>query len=1171
MKFVRVALPKDRGVMSTCLQRFLAGGLSLAIVMTGVTSALAATVSISDAPMANGTGTQIKPNVMFVLDDSGSMRNTFIPDLVEGFASSTASERRYGYVSAACNGVYYNPNITYKPPVKADGSSYPAASFVAAKVDGFDASASAAVVDLRTNFKAFEGTGGPSGGGVSDTAQAAYYYLYTGANQPLTYTYLSNGDVDTTAQIKGKDTLYAECSSKIGSKLGKNVFQLVDVSKQSAAVQQNFANWYSYYRSRMNTMKSSVGWAFKDMPHPENFRVGFSTHRYTGVDSTNVSFQQIADFCGVDGTICDQRTLFYQKLYAAQPGGFTPLRSAMSKIGRMYAGKLLTGANDPVQYSCQQNFLVMATDGFWNEDATAAFNLDGTSGVGDMDGKAARPMFDKLAKPNTLADIAMYYYQTDLRSPALGNCTGALGNDVCEDNVPIAGQDNFRTQHMTTFTLGFGIDGSVRYADDYASGGSVDFNAIRDGSRDWPDPTDKEDLHRVDDLWHAAVNGRGTYFSSKTPEGLGAGLNKALSVVSARTGSGAASATSNLEPVEGDNFAYVASYRTQFWDGDLQARTINLTTGALASEADRTWSAQALLDAKAFADRKIYMKGTGSTGLKDFTSANLATEIGNRYFNIDGANPNGALTQYAGLTDAQKTAATAAKVIDFIRGDTSLEDQTGNATRVFRDRAHVFGDIVSSQPVYVKNPPYAYTDSGYADYAQTYVKSPRSGVVLVGVNDGMLHAFDAVTGAELWAYIPTAVIPYLYRLADSNYANNHRFFVDGSITVGDICVAANCAAASKADWRTIAVVGLGKGGRSYFALDITDTTAPKLLWEFSNANDADLGYSFGNPIITKRSGKWVVLFASGYNNVSGGDGGGRLYVVDATTGSMLSEILTEDLSVGARDTNPARSGLSEISNWVNNITYDDSTQYVYGGDLSGNVWRFDIVAGTATRLAKLGGSGGVAEQAITTRPELAQVKSGGTTQRVVIVGTGKYLGTPDITDRSIQSLYGIRDPLGTTWGDFRAVSGVVKQTLTAVGTQRKITANAVDWSTSPGWFVDFDISADAGERINTDFKLEGGVLAVISNVPASNACNVGGYSYLYFFDYKTGSYVKTVEGGIVGYLFANALGVGMSVIRVNGKNVAIITTSDNKHTSVPLPESGQNTRFKRMMWRELVN
>lgn len=1160
--------------MSTRLQRLFAGALPLAMIIAGFSSAFAASVSISDAPMANGTGTQIKPNLMFVLDDSGSMRNTFIPDLVENFASSTASERRYGYVSAACNGVYYNPSITYKPPVKADGTSYPAASFVAAKLDGFDASATATVVDLRTNFKAYESSGGPSGGGVNDTAQAAYYYLYKGVNQPLSYTYLANGDVDTTAKIKGNATLYAECSTKITAALDKDskwVFQKVVISDPASADAKNFANWYSYYRSRINTMKSSVGWAFKSMPHPETFRIGFSTHRYTGVDSTNVSFQQIADFCGIDGTICDQRTQFYQKLYAAQPGGFTPLRSAMSKIGRMYAGKLLTGANDPVQYSCQQNFLVMATDGFWNQDDSAAFNLDATSGVGDMDGKAARPMFDKLAKPNTLADIAMYYYETDLRSTALGNCTGALGHDVCEDNVPIAGRDNFRTQHMTTFTLGFGVDGSVRYADDYDSGGSVDFNAIRDGSRDWPDPTDKEDLHRVDDLWHAAVNGRGTYFSSKTPEGLGAGLNKALSVVSARTGSGAASATSNLEPVEGDNFAYVASYRTQFWDGDLQARTINLATGALASEVDRTWSAQALLDAKAFADRKIYMKGTASNGLKEFTSANLATEIGNRYFNIDGNNPNGALTQYAGLSDAQKTAATSAKVIDFIRGDTSLEDQVSNATRVFRDRAHVFGDIVSSQPVYVKNPPYAYTDSGYADYAQTYVKSPRTGVVLVGANDGMVHAFDAATGAELWAYVPTAVIPYLYRLADSNYANNHRFYVDGAITVGDICVAANCATASKADWRTIAVVGLGKGGRSYFALDITDTTAPKLLWEFSNASDADLGYSFGNPIITKRSGKWVVLFASGYNNGSGGDGAGRLYVIDAANGTKLSEILTVNPATGTSETDPSRSGLAKISNWVNNITYDDTTQYVYGGDLSGNVWRFDIVAESVARLAKLGGSGGVAEQAITTRPELAQVKAGGTTHRVVIVGTGKYLGTTDITDSSMQSLYGIRDPLGTTWGDFRAASGVVEQTLTAVGTQRKITANAVDWSTSPGWFVDFDIAADAGERINTDFKLESGVLAVISNVPEPNACNVGGYSFLYFFDYKTGSYIKTVEGGVVGYLFANALGVGMSVIRVNGKNVAIITTSDNKHTSVPLPEAGRSARFKRMMWRELVN
>ena len=137
--------------------------------------------------------------------------------------------------------------------------------------------------------------------------------------------------------------------------------------------------------------------------------------------------------------------------------------------------------------------------------------------------------------------------------------------------------------------------------------------------------------------------------------------------------------------------------------------------------------------------------------------------------------------------------------------------------------------------------------------------------------------------------MPAAVIRQLHWLAHKEYGQSltvpHQYYVDGAITVGDICVASDCADAKSGDWRTIAVVGLGKGGRAYFALDITDTADPKILWEFA---DDDLGFSFGNPIITKRAGRWVVLFGSGYNNVSSGDGKGQLFVLDAKTGAKLS-------------------------------------------------------------------------------------------------------------------------------------------------------------------------------------------------------------------------------------------------------------------------------------------
>lgn len=1118
-----------------------------------VTVGNAADVSIADTPMASSTSSEIKPNVTFVLDDSGSMAWTHLPDHVKRFAAWEAEDREVGYVTAHCNAIYYNPLTKYVPPVNADGTSFPDVSFNAAPVNGYDSGSEK--VNLASNFKAYNNMSSALEG--DDPAQSAYYYKYVGSANPvpLSYKYTSSGEVDTSGGTKAKPSFYAECSSRIGSTAAKAAFEKVPVDAAHSEA-QNFANWYSYYRFRIYSMKAAAGFAFRNLPNPDTYRIGFSTHSYEGVDSTNPEFLKIADYCGVSegGDVCEQRSSLYTKLYGATPSGSTPLRPAMSKIGQMYAGKLLTGADDPMQYSCQQNFLILSTDGYWNFGDP--MNLSGGL-IGDVDGAAGTPtpIRDALAKANTLADTALYYYDIDLRSDALGNCTGAVGLDVCENNVPGAGRDSNNRQHMTTFTLGLGVDGSLKYAENYLEGGSADFNKILDGSLNWPDPTDAEDLHRVDDLWHAAVNGRGTYFSAKTPQSLAQGLSKALSGVSAMSGSGAASATSNLEPVAGDNYAYVASYRTVKWDGDVQAREINLTTGAVSSEDERIWSAKTKLDATLAASRKIYFNNDGV--LAEFIASALDDETGAGLFEPCGAGVLGHLTQCA-MTDFATTVSQL-NVIDYIRGDDSMEDQAGNVTRVLRDRESKLGDIVNSQPVYVKKAPFAYTDVGYPKFAAgTVAPVARQGAVIVGANDGMLHAFNAETGAEMWAFVPTAVMPQLYKLADSNYGGHHRYFVDGPIAVADICADEPCMDNGKG-WKTILVAGLGKGGKGYFALDITDTTAPKLLWEFTVKNDADLGYSFGNPIITKVAGQWTVVFASGYNNVEG-DGAGRVYMLGAAAGTLLAEILTNPAS------DPALSGIAKLSNWVDHAEYDNSTQYVYGGDLGGNLWRIDLELKKATRLALLTGPDG-AQQSVTTKPELAQVKVGGALHRVVFAGTGRYLGTTDLADMSVQSLYAVKEDLATEWGAFRDLGGVIRQTLSPDGVKRLVSAKDVPWADSPGWFVDFDVVK--GERITTDMFLDRGVLAVVANVPEADACNVGGYSYIYFFDYKTGSYVTTAAGGFVGHRLANAIGVGMSVIRVNGKSVAIVTTSDNKHIPVPVPEYSGSGMMKRMLWREM--
>lgn len=1094
------------------------------------TTAFAATTDIANAPLASTSSTVVKPNIMFILDDSGSMGWEYLPDSVGG------NDGKNCYRNHLYNRVYYDPTYTYTPPVDSTGVSYANASYNTAKTNGFDTASS--TKNLNSQFK----TGNDGAG------QQAYYYDYTGGGTPT-----------------------------VGTCYNDNKYTKVLVPSTSAEA-QNFANWYSYYRTRILTMKTAAGKAFKTIG--DNYRVGYSTIGYTGTDSTNSDFLKIADYNTT------QKNTWYSKLYGASATHWTPLRAALSKAGRIYAGKLLTGDDDPVQYSCQQNFTILSTDGYWNtNEETSSYGpdqVDGSTNVGNQDGTAATPLKDGLNKSDTLADVAMYYYQTDLRTSALGNCTGALGagTDVCENNVPGSGSDINTQQHMTSFTLGLGVNGTLAYSEDYLSGGSADYESIKQGTKNWPDPINNSGAERIDDLWHAAVNGRGTYFSAQNPDSLVSGLSKALAGVSARTGSAAAAATSNLEPVAGDNYVYIALYRTVKWDGDLQAKTIDPSTGAIT--ATPVWSAQPLLDTKVSATsdtRTIYtFDSSAANKLKSFTWTGLSAAEQAYFNNMCPTTGTTKLSQCSTLTSTQQTAASGQNLVNFIRGQDGYEDQASNTDRIYRDREHVLGDMISSQPVYVKAPPFSYIDTNYDTFKNTTQKN-RTAMVYVAVNDGMLHAFNGDTGQEQWAYIPPILMPNLYKLADKNYSSNHQYYVDGSPTIGDICPNAPASTCTGNQWKTILIGGLNAGGRGYYALDITDPASPKALW---NYEDADLGYTFGNPIITKRKdGTWVVVFTSGYNNVSTGNGKGYLYVLNANTGVVL-----EKISTGTGDTTTP-SGLAKINAWINSTT-DNTAERFYGGDLLGNVWRFDIdnvvppAGKEAFLLATVGQINGAGTQSITTKPELTEITVGGTNYAVVNVATGRYLGVTDLADTSLQSVYSFKDNLTATGlGQVRTTGVLVPQTLTtftgASGEQlRTSSTNTVDWATKSGWYVDLNPHNESpGERVNVDMQMQLGLLTVAGNVPNANACNLGGYAWLYYFDYKTGQYVQTSTGNMVGRrLSTNALIAGLKTIKLTtGKTLTIITDTGGGLTGTDDPTSsgGGGAGGKRTSWRELIN
>lgn len=1017
----------------------------------------------------------------------------------------------------------------------------------------------------------------------------------------------------------------------------------------------NFANWFAYYRTRIQMAKTSIGRAFLTLG--SDFRVGFKTLNF----STS-RYLAVADFSTTSG---GQKDLWFQRLYATPPSGSTPLRTALARAGRYYANQDPGGnmGASPITMACQPSYAILTTDGYWNDSSSGAVQINGTTQVGNQDGvnsgysTQAIGAYDANNASDTLADVAMYYYKTDLRT------------DLA-DQVPTTQKDTAAHQHMTTFTVGMGLAGTLNYNANYETQTSGDFFDIKQGTKSWPAPSASSET-TLDDLWHAAVNGRGTFFSAQDPVALANGIADTLSSVQARVGAGAAAATSNLQPVAGDNFAFTAQYQTVDWTGDLKARTIDLSTGTVSSV--ELWSAATQLNLRSHTTRNIFTFDSGDTvvgatvtvngasrtqnanKLRSFcwTDAPIAsypqcsdgglltsTEMSTHFNPLGGA--NGALLQSVPWpTDGSNRhlSATSATIVDFLRGDASSETTGGTATSdLYRNRSSILGDIVNAQPAYVKLPPFSYTDPFYSAFKTA--QASRTGTVYAASNDGMLHAFatdpdgspyfqtagigtaatgdDTFTGtlntnptngegSERWAYIPSLVFSSLKRLAESSYATNHRYTTDGSPVVADVCFGHTLSVpcSSSSNWKTVIVAGLNAGGRGFYALDITDPANPKGLWELkggsgatcltdtqgnagTHGEDCNIGLSFGNPIIVKRpsDGRWVVLLTSGYNNVSPGDGKGYLYVVDVQTGLILQRLTTGVGCDGVSTTAPCvagtvdPSGLNRINAWVNTASENNTALTVYGGDLKGNLWRFQlestgsVAANSVTRLTTLVDASSVA-QPITTRPELTLVG----VNRIVYVSTGKLLGATDKTDTQRQTIYAIRDPMDSVTSPIHAaIRGVTEfkeQTLSLIGgstVTRTATNNSVDLNIDKGWFVDLPDGggSNPSERVTVDPVLQLGTLIIGSNVPSNDTCVAGGFGWVNFLDARTGSFIVGSTDNMASTKISASLIVGINVVQLPGGNIkTIVTTADNQQLTQNTPVAPSSTQGRRVSWREL--
>jgi type IV pilus assembly protein PilY1 len=691
----------------------------------------------------------------------------------------------------------------------------------------------------------------------------------------------------------------------------------VQTGRTYAEERQNFANWYSFYRKRELTATAAISRVIHQI---QGVQIGFYS----------INGQLVQPVLQVKSGGVDESSILLGKLYdlTIRSRG-TPLRRGLEEVGEYYRTSSDAIGSSPYADAddggaCQQAFSIVMTDGYWNGGNPDVGNADGDDNT-DFDGS---PYGD--TRRNTLADVAMRYYETD------------FDTDLA-DSVPTNPADSATHQHMVTYGVSFGVSGSL-------DPGDYDFD--EGVYPTWPNPNDG-DPQKIDDLWHAAVNGRGEFLSASNPTQLIDSLMQIMRNIEHRLAS-ASSVSINgdqlYESLGANVTMFQASYSSDGWVGDVQAYALDPWTGAVNDTP--TWSASDELEDVNWDSGRVIVTYDGTDG-QPFRYDSLAA------------------VQKAYL-DADET--TARDLLDYLRGDTSNEERNGGT---FRNRSKRLGDIVHSSPVY------------------------KNGVVYAGGNDGMLHAFNATDGTELFSYVPKLVFPNLYYLADPDYA--HLFYVDLTPVVADVAVAGI---------DTMLVGGLAKGARGYYALDISgidsdsslteDSLKDRVLWEFEDSDD--LGYSFSRPAIVKSNDDdhpWIVIFGNGYNSINSK---AVLFVVDPSNGSVIQKLDTGEGSC---------NGLSTPVPVDTN--YDGKVDYVYAGDLRGYVWKFDLtsdmdnqwnVAFNQKPLFQAKSAEGT-EQPITTKPDVMYHcdKFG----QVVVFGTGRYLGDSDFGNTNTQSIYGVWD------------------------------------------------------------------------------------------------------------------------------------------------------------------
>ncbi|MEL6869108.1 MAG: PilC/PilY family type IV pilus protein [Pseudomonadota bacterium] len=883
------------------------------------------------------------------------------------------------------------------------------------------------------------------------------------ANYELFRDALAAGTVAGTADAIGPD---GACLRRIEIRPAPAGPAVYPSGRTYAEEIQNFANWFTYYRKRHQALRGGITQAFSEI---DGVRVG--TFRINNRNTVTMR------------SLTTDRVDVLEDIYTSRGTGGTPLRESLNHLGEQFER---TDANKPIIAACQKNYGIAFTDGFANN---SNFNF-----IGNVDGGEGAPYAD--THTGTLADIAMEYYENF--TPPGGFASGQVPVPAaCANVTPDPTLDCKDDLHMSTWAVTLNAQGTI-------------FGVTRNSATDaflappivWPPPFTQRSPLMVDDLYHAAVNGRGDMLNARTPAEIATQMSRVLATVVETEGT-ASAVTFNTGLLSSDSLVYQAKLDSEDWSGFLTASELDPVTGDVS--ATIRWDAADLLPAP---------------GARQISTFDAAANVGVPFRSAAALPAN----QQADLNTNLPTGRSAQDLLDYLRGDRGNE---GEDPGDFRERSArtVLGDIVHSGPVLVAEPssnwpsvaPFPGGANAYTDF-QLGATAARREAVYVGSNDGMLHGFWADvdqpgSGEEFMAYMPNMRFSAtsgegLHELANQNYV--HQYFTDLTPAITDVYVSSRVDASPS--WRTVLMGGMRGGARGFYALDITDPTAMSesdaanyVLWEFTNSDDNDLGYTFSEPTIAlMNDGRWAAVFGNGYNNL--GSGRAALFIVYLDGGLDGTWTLGSDyrkIILPANNNGLSTPQLADLDN-------DGVPDRAYAGDLRGNMWAFDLSSTNANSwdsayragfnprpLFRARNNNGDL-QAITSKPVLARCPFDNSVvpDVMVLFGTGQYLTEGDKTTTETQTFYGVWDR-----GDNELDRGDLLEqfandpSLTFDTTQLRI---PTDFDFDPlsvtGWYMDLP---EAGERVVSNPLVRGDIVFFNTIVPDSgDPCVVGGGGWL---------------------------------------------------------------------------